>query len=70
MDGQNLPKAVSGIIEPTDLEQGVQLGMGSSVVFFGDPARVSEGFAMALRAMGIGASIPEAVAHDQSDQGE
>jgi hypothetical protein len=30
---------------------------GSSVVFFGSPERISEGFAIALRAMGAGADI-------------
>ena len=70
MDGQNPPKAVPGIVEPVDPEQGAQSGAGSSVAFFGDPARVREGFAMALRAMGIGAPIPDAIALDQSEQGD
>jgi hypothetical protein len=70
MDERTLPKAASGIVEPVDPEQGAQPGTGSSVVFFGDPARVREGFAMALGAMGIGASIPDRFARDQSEQGE
>jgi hypothetical protein len=70
MDQQDSPKAVSGIIEPVDPEQGAQPGTGSSVVFFGDPALVREGFAMALRAMGIGAPIPDAVPREQSEKGD
>ena len=70
MDEQNLPKAASGIAEPVFLEEGTQPGADSAVVFFGDPARVREGFALALHAMGIGASIPDVVARDPSEQGE
>jgi hypothetical protein len=51
---QNLPNAASGIVEPVVPERGAR--PGSTVVFFGDPARVEEGFAIALRAMGIGQS--------------
>jgi hypothetical protein len=70
MDEQNPPKAVSGIVEPVGSEHGAQPGAGSSVVFSGDPAMVREGFALALRAMGIAAPIPNAGARDQSEQGE
>ena len=70
MDEQNFPKAAPGIVGPVDPEQGTQPGTDSVVVFFGDPARVREGFAMALHAMGIGASLPDVVAHDASKQGE
>jgi hypothetical protein len=69
VDEQNLPKATPGIIALVDPEQGEQPGT-DSIVFFGDPARVREGFAMALHAMGIGASIPDGVARDPSKQGE
>src|SRR5437870_9947114 len=44
VDEQNLPKAAPGIIAPVDPEQGAQPGTDSIVVFFGDPARVREGF--------------------------
>jgi len=70
MDERNLPKAESGIVGPVDPKQGEQPDPGSTLVFFGDPARVREGFAMALQAMGIGASMADVVARDQSEQGE
>lgn len=54
MGEQNLPKTASGIAERVDPEQGVR--PGSTVVLFGDPARAEAGFAIALRAMGIGRS--------------
>jgi hypothetical protein len=68
VDKRNLPKAEPGIAEPVSPGLGPQ--PDSTLVFFGDPARVREGFAMALHAMGIGASIPDVVAHDPSEQGE
>jgi hypothetical protein len=55
MDETNLPKSASGIVEPVGPERP---GAGSSVVFFGDPALVAEGFAIALRAMGVDQSEP------------
>jgi hypothetical protein len=39
----------------------------STLVFFGDPARVGEGFAIALRAMGITATIADVVAQNPSE---
>ena len=53
MDETNLPKSASGFVEPVGPEQGRPPGAGASVVFFGDPALVAEGFAIALRAMRI-----------------
>jgi hypothetical protein len=70
MDEQNLPKGASGIVDPADPEQPAQPATDSAVAFFGDPARVREGFAIALRAMGFGAAIPDAIPGDQSEQGE
>jgi hypothetical protein len=58
MDEQNLPKAVSGIAAPVDSQQGTPPGAASCIVFFGDPARVREGFAIALWAMGVDQSEP------------
>jgi hypothetical protein len=58
MDETNLPRSASGIVEPVGPEQGKQPSAGASVVFFGDPAQVAEGFAIALRAMGIDQSEP------------
>jgi hypothetical protein len=40
------------------------------VVFFGDVSVLREGFVPALHAMGIGASIADAVAPDPSEQGD
>jgi homoaconitase/3-isopropylmalate dehydratase large subunit len=68
VDEQNLPKAVSGITVPLNPEHGERVT--GTLVFFGDPAQVSEGFAMALHAMGIGASMVDVVAPDPSEQGE
>jgi hypothetical protein len=59
VDKRNLPKSASGNVVPADPEEG-RPGKDSTVAFFGDPALVREGFAIALRAMGI----------DQSDRGE
>jgi hypothetical protein len=36
------------------------LSGGSSVIYFGNAQQVSEGFAIALRAMGVGANTPPA----------
>jgi len=58
MDETNLPKSASGIVEPVGPEQGRRPCAGSSVIFFGDPAQVAEGFAIALRAMGVDQSEP------------
>lgn len=52
MDEQSLPKTASGVIESVGPEQGAPLG--TTLVFFGDPATVNAGFALALRVMGIG----------------
>src|SRR5262245_51554944 len=49
VDERNLRKTAPGVIGPVDPEQGVQ--RRSTLVFFGDPAQVSEGFALALHAM-------------------
>ena len=70
MDERNLPKTEPGIVEPIGPEEGAQSGTNSVVVFFGDPARVREGFALALHAMGVGASISDVVVGDPSEQGE
>ena len=58
MDETNLPKSVSGFVEPVNPPRETQAGAGASVVFFGDPAQVAEGFAIALRAMGVDQSEP------------
>jgi hypothetical protein len=58
MDETNLPKSASGIVAPVGPQQEGQPGAASSVVFFGDPAQVAEGFAIALRAMGVDQSEP------------
>jgi hypothetical protein len=58
MDETNLPKSASEIVEPVGPEQRRPSGAGASVVFFGDPAQVAEGFAIALRAMGVDQSEP------------
>jgi hypothetical protein len=55
VDEPNIPKSTSGNV---DHEQG-EPGTDSTVVFFGDPARIGEGFAIALRAMGITATIAD-----------
>ena len=68
MDERNLRKTTPGVIGPVDPEQGVQ--RRSTLVFFGDPAQVSEGFALALHAMGIGVSMADGIARDPSEQGE
>jgi hypothetical protein len=59
VDEPNLPKAIPGAPEAAVPKPGTPPGTGT-IVFYGDPAQVAEGFAIALRAMGI----------DQSDAGE
>jgi hypothetical protein len=44
--------------------------MFSPVVRCGDPVRVRKGFAMALHAMGIGASMTDVIVCDPSVEGE
>lgn len=68
MDERKPPKPISGIAEPADLEQDVQPGTGPAVVFFGDPARVREGFALALHAMGVEVSMTDVLASDPCEQ--
>ena len=58
MDEQDLPKSVSKIAAPVVSDQATPPGAASCVVYFGDPTEVAEGFAIALRAMGIGQSEP------------
>ena len=65
MDERNLPKSASGVIGSAAPEQGMQAD--SMLVFFGDPARVSEGFAIALRAMGVTATMADVVAQNPSE---
>jgi hypothetical protein len=43
---------------------------GSSVVYCGDATLVSDGFAIALHLMGIGAPVVDVNARDQPEQGE
>lgn len=54
MDERDLPKITSGIPRSAAPKEGPPTDEGCSVAFFGDPARVQEGFEIALRAMGIG----------------
>ena len=70
MDERHLPKCASGISGPVDIEQGAQSGAESTLVFFGDPERVSEGFVMALHAMGITATITDVTLHEPSEPRE
>ena len=58
VDEKNHSKTLSGTAPPVDSEQEKPSGDASCVVFFGDPARVREGFALALRAMGVDQSEP------------
>jgi hypothetical protein len=68
MDERKPPKTASGIVGPVAPERGAEPGTDSTVVFFGDPARVREGFALALHAMGSGVSMADADARDPSGQ--
>ena len=56
VDERNLPKDAS--VDPVGPSKRAQPSFGSTVVFFGDPALVAEGFAIALRAMGVDQSEP------------
>lgn len=67
MDERSLPKS-PGFIERCDPEQGALPGSESTFVFFGDPVRVSDGFAMALHAMGITASIADVTRASRPDR--
>lgn len=58
MDERNLQKVVSEVVGRVVFRQATSLGADSSIVFFGDPALVQEGFAIALRAMGADQSEP------------
>jgi uncharacterized membrane protein len=70
MDERKLPKPKPEIIESVDLEREAQPGTDSAVAFFGDPARVREGFAIALHAMGIGVSTTDEGECDACEEGD
>ncbi|MBR0715920.1 hypothetical protein [Bradyrhizobium liaoningense] len=67
MDERNLPNIPSEIA--VESEQRIKRGP-SAFVFAGDPARVREGFELALHIMGIGASMADEIGNDPSEQGE
>jgi len=48
----------------------VQSQSGSTVAYYGDPARVREGFAIALGLLGLSAGVEDDVMHNQSEGGE
>jgi hypothetical protein len=56
MDEQNPPEPAPGIVELVGCKQAAHAD--STVTFLGDPAHVAEGFAIALRAMGVDQSEP------------
>ena len=61
MDGRKLPISLRPLCERIDADDAAptdSVGEGSSVVYFGNAQRISEGFAIALRAMGFDADIP------------
>ena len=43
---------------------------GSTVAYYGDAARVREGFAIALGILGLSAGMEDDVMHNQSEGGE
>jgi hypothetical protein len=67
VDERNLLNVASDTT--ADAEPGNKCGL-SKLVFAGDPVRVREGFELALRIMGIGASMPVEIGSDPSEQGE
>jgi hypothetical protein len=64
VDERNLSKAASGDVGPGRPEP------PGTMVFCGDPVRVREGFALALHAMGIAASMTGVIVRDQPEEGE
>jgi hypothetical protein len=56
VDDRNLPKYPS--VDSVGPSQRAEPSFGSTVVFCGDPAQLAEGFAIALRAMGVDQSGP------------
>jgi hypothetical protein len=62
MDEKDPQESPSGSRKPIEPDG------GPAVVYFGDPARVREGFALALHAMGIDVSMTDLVVSDQSDK--
>jgi hypothetical protein len=77
--GADAAQTAPGVRRSADLESQVErlpadpLGEGSFVVYCGNAQQVSEGFAIALRAMGVGADIlladdaPPATSSDGED---
>ena len=58
------PTGESAVLRPAD-SQG-----GSTVAYYGDAARVREGFAIALALLGLSAGMVDGVTRDQSEDGE
>ena len=58
------PTRMSGVQRPADS------GSSSTVVYDGDAARVSEGFALALKLLGLNVPMVDVVARDQAEDGE
>jgi hypothetical protein len=59
MDGRKPPISLRTPCGRTDADAAPtdSVGEDSSVIYFGSAQRISEGFAIALRAMGVGADI-------------
>jgi hypothetical protein len=59
MDGRKPPTSLRDLCGPTDADPApTDSGPGdSSVIYFGNARQISEGFAIALRAMGVGADL-------------
>lgn len=58
------PVRVSGAPRPVDSKSGL------TVAYYGDAARVSEGFAIALELLGLNVPMVDVVTRDQAEDGE
>ncbi|MBR1124682.1 hypothetical protein JQ628_24375 [Bradyrhizobium lablabi] len=67
MDKRNQPQITS---ESDDTSHPKPAAAGSTIVFYGDPAQVSAGFALALQLMGMDAEMPDAGEHDLRRKGK
>jgi hypothetical protein len=73
MDEQNHQTSRSGSCgSPTgesEAQRPADSRVGSTIAYYGDPARVSEGFAIALGLLGLSAGMVDGLTRDQPEEG-
>ena len=74
MDEQNHQTSRSGSCgSPTgesEVQRAADSRVGSTIAYYGDAARVSEGFAIALGLLGLSAGMVDGLTRNQPEEGE